>query len=63
MTGVGLILLSWDLKGIQIWSLLALPLLMLYSGRRGKWNMKYFFYIFYPAHLASLQGIAWLLAG
>ena len=63
MTGVGLILLSWDLKGIQIWSLLALPLLMLYSGRRGKWNMKYFFYIFYPAHLAILQGIAWLTMG
>lgn len=62
MTGVGLTLLSWDLKGIQVWSLLALPLLMLYSGRRGKWNMKYFFYIFYPAHLAILQGIAWLIA-
>ena len=62
MTGVGLLLLSWDAKGIQIWSLLALPLLLLYSGKRGKRNMKYFFYIFYPAHLAVLQGIAWLLA-
>ena len=47
----------------RLLALLALPLLMLYSGRRGKWNMKYFFYIFYPAHLAILQGIAWLLAG
>lgn len=61
MTAVGLVLLAWDLKGIQIWSLLALPLLLLYSGKRGKWNMKYFFYIFYPAHLAVLQGIAWLI--
>lgn len=62
MTGVGLAILSWDLGGIQWWSLLALPLLMLYSGKRGKWKMKYFFYIFYPAHLAILQGIAWLCA-
>lgn len=61
MTGVGLLLLSWSLKGIQIWSLLALPLLLLYSGKRGSRNMKYFFYIFYPAHLALLQGIAWLI--
>ena len=62
MTGIGLVMLSWDLGGIQWWSLLALVLLMLYSGKRGKWRMKYFFYIFYPAHLAILQGIAWLCA-
>lgn len=61
MTGVGLLLLAWDAGGIQYWSLLALPLLLLYSGERGKWNLKYFFYIFYPAHLAILQGIQWLI--
>ena len=59
--GVGLLLLAWDLGGWQIWSLAALPLLLLYSGQRGKWKMKYFFYIFYPAHLALLQIIAWLV--
>ena len=59
--GLGLLLLAWDLGGWQIWSLAALPLLLLYSGQRGKWKMKYFFYIFYPAHLALLQIIAWIM--
>lgn len=45
--------------GIQItwYSLLAIPLLLLYNGQKGKRNMKYFFYIFYPAHLVLLEGI------
>ena len=60
MLAVGLLLLAADAGGIQIWSLLALPLLLMYSGRRGKWKMKYFFYIFYPAHLVVLEIIAML---
>lgn len=39
---------------LQIYALFALPLLALYNGRRGTLNMKYVFYIFYPAHLAAL---------
>lgn len=42
-------------------SLLAIPILLLYSGEKGKWNMKYFFYIFYPAHLALLEGLYMLI--
>ena len=61
LLGAGLMLLGADLGGIQHYALLSLPLLLLYSGKRGKWNMKYFFYIFYPVHLAVLQGIAMLL--
>lgn len=61
MLGAGLLLLGADMGGIQHYGLLALPLLMLYSGKRGKANLKYFFYIFYPVHLAVLQGIAWLV--
>lgn len=60
--GLGLIFLAADIGGIQIFSLLALPLLLVYSGKRGRWKMKYFFYIFYPAHLVILEAIALLLA-
>ena len=59
--GLGLLILAGSLGGWQIWSLAALPLLLLYSGKRGTWKMKYFFYIFYPAHLALLQVLAWIL--
>ena len=61
MLGLGMVLLSANVGGIQFFSLAALPLLLLYSGRRGKWNMKYFFYIFYPVHLVLLEGIAMLM--
>ena len=59
--GIGLWILGVALGGIQLWALAALPLLMLYSGQRGKWKMKYFFYVFYPVHLALLQILAWIL--
>lgn len=61
MLGIGLVVLSTLSGIIQVHALLSLPLLLLYSGKRGKVNLKYFFYIFYPLHLAVLQGIAWLL--
>ena len=61
MLGLGLLLLSASIGGIQYYSLLALPLLQCYNGRRGKWKLKYFFYVFYPAHLVILQAIQWLV--
>ena len=57
MLGLGLLMLSWEYGAIQSYSFLALPLLYLYNGHRGKVKMKYFFYIFYPVHLTVLQGI------
>ena len=61
LLGCGLLLLGTEYTKVQQYALLSLPLLMLYSGKRGKAKMKYFFYIFYPVHLAVLQGIAWIV--
>lgn len=49
----GLVLLSLDWT-VQWWSLLALPLLALYNGKRGKWKLKWLFYLYYPAHLGGI---------
>ena len=46
---------------LQWWSLLAIPFLALYNGKRGKYKMKYLFYIYYPLHLVVLQGLTMLL--
>lgn len=62
MLGIGLVFLSGSLDSLQFVSLMALPLLYCYNGKRGNWNLKYFFYIFYPAHLVALEGIAMVMA-
>lgn len=51
---VGLVLLCLDCGGIQWFCLLTLPLLALYDGTRGKANIKYLFYLYYPAHLVAI---------
>ena len=57
-----LILLTLDLGGgIQWWSLLAIPLLALYNQKRGKYNIKPLFYIFYPTHLVVIYLISLFL--
>lgn len=55
-----LFIFSHSVGGYQYASLLALPLLLLYSGKRGKYNMKYFFYFFYPLHIVIIYGISLL---
>ena len=46
-------------SALNVWfSLLCIPLLFCYNGRGGSKKLKYFFYVFYPAHL----GILYLLS-
>ena len=62
LLALGLLFLALDCGGIQILSLAAIPVLLLYNEQRGRLRLKYFLYIFYPLHLAILQGVAWLMA-
>lgn len=48
-------------KNMQWWSLLTIPLMLLYNGERGSKKLKYLFYVFYPLHLVILYGIMFLL--
>lgn len=56
-----LALLALELWQGQWFALAAVPLLALYNGRRGRLNMKWLFYFYYPAHLALLWGISFLI--
>lgn len=60
MLGIAL----WKLATIyplQRYALIALLPLLLYSEKRGKYRLKYAFYLFYPLHLAALYGISLLI--
>lgn len=46
---------------LQWFSLLAVIPLMCYNGSRGRLNLKYFFYIFYPAHISLFYIISCLI--
>ena len=48
-------------QNVQWFCFLALIPLALYSEKRGEKNLKYFFYIFYPAHLILLILINYLI--
>ncbi len=61
LTALGLLWLALTFRHLQWYGFLALIPLALYSGKRGKWRMKYLFYIYYPLHLVVIQGIAMLI--
>ena len=49
--------------GIQRYALLAVPLLVLYSGKKGKANIKHLFLTYYPVHLVCIYMLSLLLKG
>ena len=57
----GVLLLCLPLGGLQWWSLLAVPLLAMYNGQRGKHRLGWLFYLYYPLHLVVIYGISLLL--
>ncbi len=57
MFGLALFILSLASGWVQMYCLLALPLLLVYSGERGKLKMKWFFYVFYPVHIGIIYFI------
>lgn len=62
ITFIFLILIYIEFRiSIQIYSLLSIPILLLYNGEAGCKKMKYFFYLFYPAHIIIIFLIRMLL--
>ncbi len=51
---VGLLALAGVMGGLQRFCVLAIFPILLLGNERGKWKMKHFFYIYYPAHLALI---------
>lgn len=55
------VLLALSSGSLQWFSLASVLPLALYSGQRGKYKMKYLFYIYYPLHLVVLHGLSLLV--
>lgn len=65
MFSAGLLALCIDIAytqsyPIQFFALFSLPLVALYNEKTGKYKLKYFFYFFYPTHLALIYVISML---
>ena len=61
LLGVGLVLLALDLGGIQWCALGALPLLLCYTGQKGKHSLGMVFYLYYPVHLVVIYLLGWII--
>lgn len=58
---VGLALAALKYGGVQWLAFLAVPLLLLYNGQRGKTNIGKLFYWYYPVHLVVIYGLSLLM--
>lgn len=57
---LGLLLVSIQNGGIQIYSVTAVSILFFYNGKRGR-STGIFFYVYYPIHLVVIYGLLSLL--
>ena len=63
---IGVVIMSFDIVSVNpvaFYTLFAIPILLLYNGKKGKLNTKHFFYVFYPLHLVLLEGLYLLIYG
>lgn len=59
---LGLALLFFESQNtFKYYHLISIIPLLFYSGRKGKLNTKYFFYIFYPAHLLVIYALSYII--
>lgn len=55
------VLLSISSSDLQYFSVFSVLPLALYNGERGKLRLKYFFYVYYPLHLAVIYLISFII--
>ena len=60
-TALMLVLLGMYIGDVQWFGLLAVPLIAIYNGERGKLKLKYLFYVYYPIHMVAIYGISLLM--
>lgn len=61
---VGIVVYCLLMQGSMpyIWySLLSIPLIALYNGKRGSKSFKYAFYLFYPLHLVAIHAVSYFI--
>ena len=63
MTAAVLVPLCIEPGGIQWYAMFAVPLLTLYSGKKGKANIKNLFFTYYPAHLVCIYLLSLFIEG